>query len=72
MLLRDAELIAIKGGMLNEARALIAQADEAKVEKFAPRSLQAAKRHLADAEQEIQRNRYDLDAAAQAGDTGAL
>jgi OmpA-OmpF porin, OOP family len=60
VLLRDAELIAIKGGMLNEARALIAQADEAKVGKLAPRTLQAAKRHLADAEQEIQRNRYDL------------
>lgn len=60
VLLRDAELIAIKGGILNEARALIAQADEAKVAKFAPRSLQSAKRHLAEAEQEIQRNRYDL------------
>jgi OOP family OmpA-OmpF porin len=60
VLLRDAELIAIKGGILNEARALIAQADEAKVGKLAPRSLQAAKRYLAEAEQEIQRNRYDL------------
>jgi OmpA-OmpF porin, OOP family len=60
VLLRDAELIAIKGGVLNEARALIAKADEARVEKFAPRSLQAAKRHLAEAEQEIQRNRYDM------------
>ena len=50
VLLRDAELIAIKGGILNEARALIAQADEAKVERYAPRSLQAAKRHVADAE----------------------
>lgn len=63
VLLRDAELVAIKGGILNEARTLIAQADEAKVEKFAPRSLTAAKRHLAEAEQEIQRNRYDVGAA---------
>jgi OOP family OmpA-OmpF porin len=63
VLLRDAELVAIKGGILNEARNLIAQADEAKVEKFAPRSLQAAKRHLAEAEQEIQRNRYDVGTA---------
>lgn len=62
VLLRDAELIAIKNGMLNEARTLIAQADEAKVERFAPRSLQTAKRHLAEAEQEIQRNRYDVSA----------
>lgn len=60
VLLREAELIAIKGGILDEARALIAQADEAKVGKFAPRSLQAAKRYLAEAEQEIQRNRYDV------------
>ena len=65
VLLRDAELIAIKGAMLNEARALIAQADEAKVGKVAPRTLQAAKQHLADAEQEIQRNRYDLGAPKQ-------
>jgi OOP family OmpA-OmpF porin len=63
VLLREAELIAIKRGILDEARALIAQADAAKVEKFAPRSIEAAKRHLAEAEQEIQRNRYDLGAA---------
>lgn len=60
VLLRDAELIAIKGKMLNEARALIAKADEGKVEKYAPRTLQAAKRYLAEAEQEINRNRYDM------------
>jgi OOP family OmpA-OmpF porin len=60
VLLREAELIAIKGGILDEARALIARADEAKVGKLAPRSLQAAKRYLAEAEQEIQRNRYDV------------
>jgi OOP family OmpA-OmpF porin len=60
VLLRDAELIGIKGGILNEARNLIAQADEAKVVRFAPRTLQSAKRHLLEAEQEIQRNRYDV------------
>jgi outer membrane protein OmpA-like peptidoglycan-associated protein len=60
VLMREAELIAIKGTVLNEARALIAQADAAKIPKFAPRSLQTAKKHLAEAEQEIQRNRYDL------------
>jgi outer membrane protein OmpA-like peptidoglycan-associated protein len=60
VLLRDAELIAIKGKMLNEARELIAKADEAKVEKLAPRTLQAAKRYLAEADQEINRNRYDM------------
>jgi OOP family OmpA-OmpF porin len=60
VLLRDAELLAIKGKMLNEVRALIAKADEAKVERYAPRTLQAAKRYLAEAEQEISRNRYDM------------
>ena len=60
VLLREAELIAIKGGILDEARALIAQADEAKVGKLAPRSLQAAKRYLAQADQELQRNRYEV------------
>lgn len=60
VLLRDAELIAIKGKMLNEARALIAKADETEVENYAPRTLQAAKRYLAEADQEISRNRYDM------------
>lgn len=60
VLLRDVELLGIKGGILNEARNLIAQADEAKVARYAPRTLQSAKRHLAEAEQEIQRNRYDV------------
>lgn len=60
VLMREAELIAIKGGILDEARSLIAQADEAKVGKLAPRSLQAAKRYLTQADQEIQRNRYDV------------
>jgi OOP family OmpA-OmpF porin len=60
VLLRDAELLGIKGGILNEARNLIAKADEAKVARYAPRTLQSAKRHVAEAEQEIQRNRYDV------------
>src|SRR5690606_3271708 len=38
VLLREAELAAIKGGVLNEARALIAQAEAAKVARWAPRS----------------------------------
>lgn len=60
VLLRDAELIAIKGKLLNEVRALIARADEAQVQKYAPRTLQTAQRYLNDAEQELNRNRYDL------------
>lgn len=60
VLLRDAELLGIKGGILNVARNLIARAEQAKVGRYAPRTLQSAKRHLAEAEQEIQRNRYDV------------
>ena len=59
VLMRDVEMAAIRNGVLNEARGVIAQADEAKVEKFAPRTIAAAKRHLAEAEQEINRNRYE-------------
>lgn len=60
VLLREVELAAIKAGILDEARASIAQADEVKAGRHAPNTLQSAKRHLADAEQEIQRNRYDV------------
>jgi outer membrane protein OmpA-like peptidoglycan-associated protein len=60
VLLREVELIAIKGGLLNEVRALLTKADQDKVAERAPRTLQAAKRLLNEAEQEITRNRYDL------------
>lgn len=60
VLLRDAELIAIKAKLLNEARGLIAKADQAEVAKYAPRTLAAAKRYLSDADQELNRNRYDI------------
>ncbi|MBC7983256.1 MAG: OmpA family protein [Candidatus Obscuribacterales bacterium] len=61
VLLREAELAGIKGGILGEARTLIAQADAAKVAEFAPRSLAAAKKFVQQSEQEISRNRYDAD-----------
>jgi OmpA-OmpF porin, OOP family len=60
VLLREVELIAIKGGLLNDVRMLLAKADQDKVAERAPRTLQAAKRLLNEAEQEITRNRYDL------------
>lgn len=60
VLLRDAELIAIKGGLLNDVRNLLAKADQDKVVERAPRTLQNARRLLNEAEQEITRNRYDL------------
>jgi outer membrane protein OmpA-like peptidoglycan-associated protein len=60
VLLREAELIAIKGSLLDEVRALLAKADLDKVSQRAPRTLQTARRLLTEAEQEISRNRYDL------------
>lgn len=59
VLLRDAELLAIKADILGEARSLTAQADERKVGEFAPRSLESAKRLLAQADQELTRSRYE-------------
>ena len=61
VLLRDAELAGIKGAILGEARALIAKCDEQDVQDYAPRTLEAAKKYLAQGEQEITRNRYDTD-----------
>jgi OmpA-OmpF porin, OOP family len=61
VLLRDAELAGIKGDVLGETRALIAQADQSEVDEVAPRTLAAAKKYLAQSEAEINRNRYDAD-----------
>jgi OOP family OmpA-OmpF porin len=61
VLLRDVELLAIKGGILGEAQALIAKADAAKVAELAPRSLTAAKKYVQQADLEITRSRYDTD-----------
>ncbi len=63
VLLREIELAAIKRSVLDETKALIAQAEEADVHRGAPRSFDAARRLLAQAEEEIQRNRYELVAA---------
>jgi OOP family OmpA-OmpF porin len=61
VLLRDAELAAIKGNVLGEAQSLIARADAQKVQETAPRSLELAKKYLHEADQEITRSRYDSD-----------
>lgn len=60
-LYRDAELIAIKGNYLSQARAKIAEADRLKVKRYAPESLSKAKKLLATAETELSENRYDTD-----------
>ncbi|HSN71464.1 MAG TPA: OmpA family protein [Steroidobacteraceae bacterium] len=61
VLYRAAELAAIKGSLLGEARALIARAQEERVERWAPRTLESAQRFLAQAEEAIERNRYEQD-----------
>ncbi|MGH8221491.1 MAG: OmpA family protein [Woeseiaceae bacterium] len=60
-LYRDAELVAIKAQYLNETRQLLADADRAKVERYAPITLARARQLLADAERELSENRYDTD-----------
>ena len=60
-LYRDAELVAIKARYLTETRQLLADADRAKVGRYAPLTLAKAKDLLAEAEKELNENRYDTD-----------
>ena len=60
-LYRDAELIAIKAQYLTETRQLLADAERARVGRYAPITLGKAKQLLADAERELSENRYDTD-----------
>jgi len=60
-LYREAELFAIKAQYLDETRRLLADADRARVGRYAPITLGKAKQYLADAERELNENRYDTD-----------
>jgi outer membrane protein OmpA-like peptidoglycan-associated protein len=60
-LYRDAELVAIKDQYLAETRRLLGDADRARVGRYAPITLGKAKQLLADAERELNNNRYDTD-----------
>ena len=60
-LYRDAELDAIKKQYLSETRRLLADADRARVGRYAATTLGKAKQLLADAERELNENRYDTD-----------
>ncbi len=60
-LYRDAELVAIKAQYLSETRRLLADADRARVGRYAPITLGKAKQLLNDAERELSENRYDTD-----------
>lgn len=60
-LYREAELVAIKAQYLSETRRLLTAADRARVGRYAPITLSKAKQLLADAERELNENRYDTD-----------
>ncbi len=60
-LYRDAELVAIKAQYLTETRRLLADAERARVGRYAPMTLGKAKQLLAEAEKELNENRYDTD-----------
>jgi len=60
-LYRDAELTAIKAQYLSQTRALLAEADQARVARVAPKTYERARALLAQAERELNENRYDTD-----------
>lgn len=60
-LYRDAELTAIKAQYLSQTRALLAEAEAARVPRLAPNTFAKAQALLAQAELELSNNRYDTD-----------
>jgi outer membrane protein OmpA-like peptidoglycan-associated protein len=60
-LYREAELVAIKAQYLSETRRLLGEAERARVDRYAPITLGKARQLLADAERELNENRYDSD-----------
>jgi OmpA-OmpF porin, OOP family len=61
VMLRDVELAAIKNTVLGAARTLIAKGRENKLSDVVPRSFAVAEQQLNLAEQQLSRNRYELD-----------
>lgn len=60
-LYRDAELTSIKAQYLSQTRALLAQAEQARVPRYAPKTYAHAEALLQQAEHELNENRYDTD-----------
>lgn len=58
---RDAELTAIKAQYLSQTRALLAQAEQQRVPRYAPATFARARALLEQAETELNQNRYDTD-----------
>jgi len=61
VLYRDAELTAIKAQYLSQTRALLAEAEQARVPRLAPSTYDKARSLLVQAELELNQNRYDTD-----------
>jgi OOP family OmpA-OmpF porin len=60
-LYRDAELTAIKAQYLSQTRALLAEAEQQRVPRYAPVTYEKARSLLEQAERELNENRYDTD-----------
>jgi outer membrane protein OmpA-like peptidoglycan-associated protein len=60
-LYRKAELAAIKSNLFNNARELIAKADDMKADKVAPKTMAKAKKSLQDGQTALETERYDTD-----------
>ncbi len=60
---RQSELDAIKVNYLNDTWDLLKEADELDVKKYAPNTLKQAQELVANAEKELNENRYDTDVA---------
>ncbi len=58
---RKAELSSIKTNLLDETRALLKKADDANVDRSAPKTLKRSKQLLAQTEKELESDRYDMD-----------
>jgi OmpA-OmpF porin, OOP family len=60
-LYRDAELTAIKAQYLSQTRAILAEAEQARVPRYAPVTFARAQALLRQAETQLNENRYDTD-----------
>lgn len=60
-LYRKAELSSIKTDLLNETRTLLEKADDANVDRSAPKTLKRSRELLVETEKELESNRYDMD-----------
>ena len=61
LLFREAELDAIKTNFFEETRVLLARAEKERVKKYAPVTLARSESLLAEAEEALNRDRYDTD-----------